>query len=126
MKRERQRQHHLRKNLQRHRPLRKARRHRRARHGQSKQGRGPAGDAGEKVEAAETVEANGEDGPGDAVKDGGYPGYLRSVDGKVGSDGAVEALIYEDLGGGGVAGCGGIVGDAGGGASAGCCGQLCA
>ncbi len=125
MKRERQRHHHLRENLQRHRPLRKARRHCRACHAQPKQGRGPPGDAGKKVEDAETVEADGEDGPGDAVEGGVYPGYLGSVDGKVGSDGSVEALIDENLRGGGFAGCGGVVGDAGGCASAGCCGQLC-
>lgn len=114
MKRKRQRHHHLCKNLQRHRPLGKRRRHSRGRHGQPKQGGRPSRDAGEEVEDAKTIQADGEDESGDAVKAGVYPGYLGAVDGEVGGDGTVEALVDEDLGGSGGAGCGSVVWDAGG------------
>lgn len=49
------------------------------------------------VRGAEDVEAAAKDGAGDAVKAAEVPGYLGLVDGEVRGDGAVEALVGEDL-----------------------------
>ena len=95
--------------------------------GEDLKGGGPSGEAGgehgalevpadggrDEVEDAEGVEAAGEGDAGDAVERTAVPGDLRLVDAEVGSDGAVQALLCEDL----------VVGWGGGGVSVGCCGQ---
>lgn len=66
----------------------------------------PADGGRDEVEDAEGVEAAGEGDAGDAVERRAVPGDLRLVDAEVGSDGAVQALLCEDLvvgwGGGGM------------------------
>lgn len=66
----------------------------------------PADGGRDEVEDAEGVEAAGEGDAGDAVERRAVPGDLRLVDAEVGGDGAVQALLCEDLvvgwGGGGV------------------------
>lgn len=51
------------------------------------------------------VQRAGKRDAGDAVERRGVPGDLRLVDGEVGRDGAVEALLYKDFGGR-ILGCG--------------------
>ena len=51
----------------------------------------------DEVAEAEDVEGAGEDGAGDAVGDGEGPCCLGLVDSKVGRDGAVQALLDEDV-----------------------------
>ena len=66
----------------------------------------PADGGRDEVQDAEGVEAAGEGDAGDAVERRAVPGDLRLVDAEVGGDGAVQALLCEDLvvgwGGGGV------------------------
>lgn len=102
-------------------------RHRDSELRQSLESEGPGGEAGgedgalevpadggrDEVEDAEGVEAAGEGDAGDAVEGAAVPGDLRLVDAEVGSHGAVQALLCEDL----------VVGWGGGGVSVGCCGQ---
>lgn len=82
--------------------------------GEGLEGERPRGEAGgehgalevptdggcDEVEDAEGVEAAGEGDAGDTVERRAVPGDLRLVDAEVGSDGAVEALLCEDLVGG--------------------------
>jgi hypothetical protein len=86
-------------------------RHRNRELGKSLESEGPGGEAGgedralevpadggrDEVEDAEGVEAAGEGDAGDAVERAAVPGDLRLVDAEVGSDGAVQALLCEDL-----------------------------
>jgi hypothetical protein len=57
----------------------------------------PADGGRDEVEDAEGVEAAGEGDAGDTVERRAVPGDLRLVDAEVGSDGAVQALLCEDL-----------------------------
>lgn len=57
----------------------------------------PAEVRSDEVGGTEEVEAAGEEGACDAVQAGEVPCDLRSVDGEVRSDGALEALFGEDL-----------------------------
>jgi hypothetical protein len=56
-----------------------------------------AEERGDQIGEAEDVKAAAEDGPGDAIERRTDPGDLRPVDGEVGRDGAVEALLDEDF-----------------------------
>ena len=51
----------------------------------------------DEVKAAEGIEGAADDQAGDAVQRGEVPGDLRLVDGEMRSDGAVEALLCEDV-----------------------------
>lgn len=67
----------------------------------------PAGEGGDSVGGEEGVHATRDDAAGDTVQSGGVPGNLRAVDGKVWRDGAVQALLLQNvvaLGGGDVLG----------------------
>lgn len=58
----------------------------------------PADDGGNKVGGGEHVESARGDRAGDTVQGTGVPGNLGAVDGQVRSDGAVQALLRENLG----------------------------
>lgn len=70
----------------------------------------PSESRGDEIRGAEDVEAPAKDGSCYAVCDAAVPRYLRAVNGEMGRDGAIEALVFEDrvgvLGGDG-RGCGG-------------------
>lgn len=57
----------------------------------------PPKQRGREVRGAEDVEAAAKGGAGDAVKGAEVPGDLGLVDGQMRGDGAVEALVGEDL-----------------------------
>ena len=58
----------------------------------------PSSVRGNQVGDTEEVEGAGECNSRDAVERRGVPGDLRLVDSQVGGDGAVDALLREDLG----------------------------
>ncbi len=66
----------------------------------------PAEERGDEVEGAVGVDDGGEGCAGDAVEGGAVPGYLGLVDGEMGGDGTVEALVGEDFLAGGLGYCG--------------------
>jgi hypothetical protein len=74
----------------------------------------PADRGRDEIRQAVDVQAAGEGEAGESVQHGEIPRYLGLVDAEMGSDGAVEALLEEDVGGAGGAG-------GGGGGCRGCC-----
>ena len=102
MESERQRQTRLQRQLSSQRPRGDARCHNSALEVDAQCG-------GDQITDTVEVEDAGEDDAGDAVECRGDPGHLPFVDGEVGSDGALKALLCEDLGAGilrdGLGGC---------------------
>jgi hypothetical protein len=58
----------------------------------------PSSVRSDQVGDAEDIEGSGEDDASESVERRGVPGDLRSVDGQVGGDGAVDALFRKDFG----------------------------
>lgn len=90
MERKRHREEQLRRNLRHDRPRREPSRQRCRAQVQSQNRRGEVPDP-------EEVEATRQHDTGDAVEHRRVPGDLRAVDGQVRGDGAVAALLDEDL-----------------------------
>jgi hypothetical protein len=69
-------------------------------HGSSHGGRleMPSESGGDEISGGPEVEGAGEGDTSDTVQRGANPANLGLVDGKVGSDGAAETLLNEDLG----------------------------